>query len=279
MSNRASLSSKPLRLHRRISLLGASLCSLLALMACTPKERPITGAGGSGGAGSGGATVGPGGATPCETSDPACECSGGQVVARDLDGDLQGSNLCAAAPGADCDDGDDMFVKDECGGCNKAPAGKVGDVCGVCGTLQCQADMALLCAPPTPAPRQCTGTTVQVCTGETWMDETACAAPLPACNNGACVECIPGEFKCGAYKNTPVIIKCLGNSVWEPSWSISCTSVQSCHASTGTCAGLFHPRDLDFDVPRLLREAPGLPALPGRSTQDVLDLATGFAFG
>jgi hypothetical protein len=78
---------------------------------------------------------------------------------------------------------------------------------------------------------------------------------------------------------------CLSNDVWEQSWSVSCKSTQSCAASgsSAACIGaFFHVRDLDFEVPRLLREAPGFPTAPtapGLPTQDVLDLAMGFAFG
>lgn len=285
MLNRASLPTKPLCLRRRLSLLGASLCSLLALMACSPKERPITGAGGSGGAGGAtvSVTVGPGGAAPCETTDPDCECVGGQVVARDADGDLQGSKLCEAAAGADCDDSDAAFVKNECGGCVQAIGGKVGDACAVCGVLQCQGDSALECAAPTPAPRQCANNVVQVCTGAAWVTEKTCAGATPYCDVGTCVECVHGAFKCGKYGNDDIVIKCLSNDMWEPSWSLSCKPLQSCHSSNGTCVGmLFHPRDLDFEVPRLLRGAPGLPGAPtapGLPTRDVLDQALGFAFG
>src|SRR4051812_35521103 len=154
MTNRASLPDEPLRLRHRISLLGAALCSLLALLACSPKERAFTGEGGSGGAGSGGTpgtgggTTSVGGSSPCATVDPDCECVDGKVIARDVDGDKEGSRLCEAAPGIDCDDGDPAFVKNECGGCNKGIGGKVGDDCGTCGKLQCQGDSALQCATP-----------------------------------------------------------------------------------------------------------------------------------
>lgn len=300
MSNRASLPGAPLRLRRRISLLGASLCSLLALMACSPKQRSFTGAGGAGGSGgagtggmsagpggmgTGGATTGTGGAKPCETVDPDCECVADQVVARDVDGDLEGSNLCEAAPGNDCDDGDPAFVKNECGGCNKAIGGKVGDACGTCGKLQCQGDSALQCLAPTPTTRQCYGTKVQLCSpAGQWVDEKTCSGAAPACDSGTCVQCVHGTSKCGTVSGTPVLIKCLSNDMWEPSWSVSCKSTQSCSVSSSSAAckgALFHLRDIDFEVPRLLREIPGLPAAPapGLSTQEVLDRAMGFSFG
>jgi len=283
MSNRALVLDKPFRLRRRFSLLGSGLCSLLVLVACSPKARTYadgaggTGGGGSGGPGTGGVGTSTGGAKPCETSDPNCECVADQLVARDLDGDTQGTNLCAAAPGADCDDGDPTFVVNECGGCDKA-TGKVGDSCGVCGALQCVGD-AVKCGPPNPVTYQCSGNTVQSCGGDTWIDDKACSGAEATCYKGGCVVCAPGTFKCGTISGTPVVIKCLSNAVWENSWSISCTAVQSCHASTGKCVGLFHPRDLDFDIPALLRGAPGAPIAPGHSTQEVLDRALGFAFG
>lgn len=279
-----------------MSILGSTLCSLLALMACSPKERAFSGAGGSGGAGTGGTSVGggtgtgggttgAGGADPCETVDPDCQCVDGKVVARDVDGDKEGSRLCEAAPGIDCDDGDPAFVKNECGGCNKVIGGKVGDACGTCGKLQCQGDSALQCGAPTPTTRQCAavGQKVQVCspTGQ-WADEKTCAGSTPYCHGGACVQCVYGSSKCGTVSGTPVIIRCLSTDKWEPSWSTSCKSTGSCDVSSSSakCLGmLFHPRDVDFEIPRLLQGSPGAPAAPGLPTQDVLDRALGFAFG
>ena len=282
MSNRAPVQDKPLHFRRRVGLLGSGLCSLLVLVACSPKERtfPPEGAGGSGGAGIGGATSSSaGGAKPCETTDPNCECVDDKLVARDLDGDLEGSRLCAAAPGEDCDDGDPAFIKNECGGCNKVLGGKVGDACGACGVLQCSGDIALKCGPPTPVTRKCSGNITQVCGGDQWINDKTCTGAEPTCYEGYCGVCVPGTFKCGTISGTPVVIQCLSDSKWENSWSISCKSTQSCHASTGKCVSLFHPRDLDFDVPALLRGAPGVEAAPGLSTQEILDRATGFAFG
>lgn len=299
MSNRACPPNKPLRLHLRISFLGASLCSLLALMACAPKDRP-TGSGGSGGmgtgtgemaTGTGGATTGTtgatttgtGGANPCDNVDPDCECVGDVVVARDVDKDLEGSRLCEAAPGADCDDGDPAFVKNECGGCNKAIGGKVGNPCGTCGLFQCQGDSALQCLAPVPTTHQCVDSTVQVCSpGGNWTNEKTCSGATPFCVGGKCGECLPGTHKCAAGQgNDTLFIKCLSNGAWESSWT-SCYAPKYCPAnqSSSTCVGmLFHVRDLDFEVPRLLQAAPDSPALPGLPTRDVLDRAMGFAFG
>lgn len=283
-----TLPSRPFHFRRRISLLGSGLCSLLALVACAPKEHVFQGAGGSGGGGGGGTGTGgagggtgTGGAKPCETSDPNCECKDEEVVARDADGDLEGSALCVAAPGDDCDDADALFIKNVCGGCAKDLVGKVGDKCGACGALACVGKASLECDPPAPPPLQCAGNTIQVCNGAAWVDKMACSDITPACYQGACVQCVPGSFKCGTYKNLPVVIKCLPNAQWEPSWSVSCTSTQSCHSSTGKCVSLFHPRDLDFEVPALLKaqEVPDASDAPGLRTRDLLDLATGFAFG
>ena len=291
----------PLRLRHRLSILGSTLCSLLALMACSPKERAFVGSGGSGGSGgagtggmgtggmgTGGGTTGIGGTNPCATVDPDCECVDGNVVARDVDGDMEGTRLCEAAPGIDCDDGDPAFVKNECGGCNKVIGGKVGDKCGTCGALQCQGDSALQCAAPTPTTRQCSpsGQKVQLCspTGQ-WTDEKTCGASTPFCHGAACVQCVYGMSKCGKYGADSIIIRCLSNDKWEPSWSVSCKPAQSCDVSSSSakCLGiLFHPRDVDFEVPRLLQGAPGFPGVPttpGLSTQEVLDRAMGFAFG
>ena len=265
-------------------------------MACSPIERPA-GAGGSGGAGSsamstgpgtggattGATTTGAGGANPCGNVDPDCDCVEGVVVARDVDKDLEGTKLCEAAPGVDCDDGDAAFVKNECGGCNKVIGGKVGNPCNTCGVFQCQGDSALQCLAPMPTTHQCVDSTVQVCTpGGNWTNEKTCSGATPFCVAGACGECKPGTHKCAAGQgNDTLIIKCLPTGFWESSWT-SCYAPKYCPAdqSSSTCVGmLFHMRDLDFEVPRLLREAPGLPALPGLPTQDVLDMAMGFAFG
>jgi hypothetical protein len=289
----------PLRLRHRMSILGSTLCSLLALMACSPKERAFSGTGGTGGAGTGGmgtgtgggsvggGTTGVGGTNPCATVDPDCECVDGKVVARDVDGDKEGSRLCEAAPGIDCDDGDPAFVKNECDGCNKVIGGKVGDKCGTCGQLQCQGDSALQCGAPTPTTRRCsTDKQIQLCSpaGE-WVNEKSCSGALPACDGGACVQCVHGASKCGTAGGGAVIIRCLSTDSWEASWSTSCKPNQLCDysSSSAKCVGmLFHPRDRDFEIPRLLREAPGSSGpvtAPGLPTRDVLDMALGFAFG
>lgn len=273
MPNRTAVPDKP---FQRARLLGLGLCSLLVLVACTKEDRPFSEGSGAGAGGAGGS--GSGGAKPCETSDPDCECVGDQVVARDVDQDKEGTRLCEAAPGLDCNDGDGMFIQNECGGCNKDLGGKVGDPCQACGVFQCQGDSALQCAAPEPAPRRCMDSTTQVCAGGQWTNDVACGGALPACLNGACVACAPGTFRCDKVAGTDVVVKCLETGSWESSWT-SCSSTQVCSAASGTCAGLFHPRDMDFNVPPLLRGAPGAPAAPGLPTQDVLDLAVGIAFG
>ncbi|WP_437507773.1 hypothetical protein [Sorangium sp. So ce1099] len=304
MPSRAVIQEKPFHFHRSVHLVGSGFCSLLVLVACGQQERQFnngggadatgsggggsdaTGSGGGGsdatGSGGGGSdATGSGGGVSCETRDPDCECAGGKVVARDVDDDGEGTRLCEAAAGRDCDDGDGAFVVNECGGCNKSLGGKVGDPCGSCGVFQCLGDSALRCAAPEPPPRQCAGNTLQVCADGQWTTEIMCDGALPACFNGACTQCRPGTFKCGSVQGTPVVIKCLETGSWESSWT-SCSSDQTCNAESGTCVGMFHPRDIDFDVPLdvppLLRDAPGTPAAPGLPTRDVLDLAVGIAF-
>jgi hypothetical protein len=291
MSNRTAVQDTPFRFQRSVHLLGSGLCSLLVLAACSPMTRSFEDGGGGTGAGTGASSSGTGassssssGSVSCDNPDPECECVDGALVARDTDGDGQGSRLCEAAPGTDCDDGDAAFQQNACGGCNKNIGGVVGDPCGECGFFECQGDSAVQCATPTPPPMQCSGNTVQVCSGAQWVDDKTCSGATPACYMGACKECIPGSFKCGSitYPND-IIIKCLDTGSWESSWTASCYQPSECVEGQNTCAGLFfHPRDVDFDVPSP-HVAPGLPAPPGAPgpglpTRDVLDLAVGIAF-
>lgn len=401
MASQASVANRASG-RRRASILG-SACSLLVLVACSPETRPFGngGSGGTGGSGGSSSSSSSSSGTPCTTTDPDCECVDDKVVARDVDKDLHGSKLCEENPGDDCDDGDPAFFVNECGGCNKNLGGKVGDPCKDCGINECAGDSAIACITPSPAPRQCSGSTPQVCNQALWVDEVGCAAPTPACLNGACVSCAPGEqacssnvvmvcdaggqfveqticaaplpacldaacvqcnpgvkqcvsnavevctsqgtwagetlcsgstpvcfkgscvacntgdmrcsgtkiqtcntshqwvtlatcsgatpaclnatcvecnpgaHKCGTVSGGPVSIVCESTGSWSLSWT-SCAS--SCSTSTGLCTGSFHPRDLDFEVPKLLREPDGAPA-PGMRTRDFLDLATGISFG
>jgi hypothetical protein len=95
---------------------------------------------------------------------------------------------------------------------------------------------------------------------------------------GACTACLPGTFECGLNGTHAVIFVCDGTGNWPASYNIMCSSSYSCDATNGTCVhGLFHPRDLDFEVPALLRDVPEL-TLPGLRTRDVLDMAVGVAF-
>jgi hypothetical protein len=306
MNNVASPGLPGSRLGRAARVLGLGVCALLILGACGTKDREF-GEGGGGNVGTGGSIVtgGTGGtgtsgstssssstggtsgsttsssstsSTGCHTVDPDCECVNEVVVARDTDMDGHGSRLCEESPGDDCDDGDPNFVFNECGGCNKNLGGKVGDPCLQCGAFACMGDSALQCVTPTPAPKQCSGTKViQVCQNGMWVNQTTCTGALPACLNAKCVECKPGTHKCGTVVGTPVSISCLSTGSWESSWT-SCGSSSTCSSSTGMCVELFHPRDLDFNVPRLLRDELGAPP-PGMRTRDVLDLAVGIAFG
>jgi hypothetical protein len=195
--------------------IGLGVCGALLLVACPQKERQINqGGGGTSGstAGSGGTTQSSGtGGAPCTTTDPGCACVDGKVTAIDADGDGHGTLFCATAPGDDCDDTDQDFVADACGGCNKDLGAKPGDACNDCGTQTCQTDHTLACAGPSTPLRGCAGNVVQVCdaTGK-WQDETSCVAPTPACVAGACGSCTPGQQQC----NDAVVQQCDGTGKW-----------------------------------------------------------------
>jgi hypothetical protein len=89
---------------------------------------------------------------------------------------------------------------------------------------------------------------------------------------------------CGMNGTHPTIYQCDSTGTWPGTWFVSCSSTQWCDSVSGQCMGfLFHPRDRDFDVPRLLLDPmgappPGIPT-PGIRTRDVLDQAVGIAFG
>ncbi len=278
-----------------MSILGSTLCSLLALIACSPRSAPSRAQAAARAArASAAAAPAPAAAPPAQAapnparpSIPTASAWTARWSRATSTATREGSRLCEAAPGIDCDDGDAAFVKNECGGCNKVIGGKVGDACGTCGKLQCQGDSALQCAAPTPTTRRCsTDKQIQLCspTGE-WANEKTCSGALPACHGGACVQCVFGASKCGTAGGGAVIIRCLSTDSWEASWSTSCKPNQFCDfsSSSAKCVGmLFHPRDRDFEIPRLLREAPGSSetvTAPGLPTRDVLDMALGFAFG
>jgi hypothetical protein len=250
---------------------------------------------GSGGKGSGGS--GTGGAAPscAENTDPDCECVDGELVAKDVDGDGEGTRLCEAAPGLDCDDGDEDFVRNECGGCIKDLGGQVGDPCGDCGVLRCQGDSALVCRSPEPQPRRCSDhNTPQLCVNGTWVAQADCGGSLPVCLNGACVQCDPGppinpvslsgkrDHKCGSYHSDTVLYQCSDGGYWESTWKLSCyaSSHEICNAATASCvtAGLRHPRDKTFEVtPEMLK---GVEEKQwGRPVLDVFDSLLGSKFG
>jgi hypothetical protein len=216
------------------------------------------------------------------TSDPDCECVGGVVVARDRDEDGAGAQACEAAPGMDCDDLDQGFIRNACGGCTRPLGGMVGATCNQCGEYRCSGTEAVVCTTPSPPPRSCLNTTTpRVCVATNWQNQSACTGTLPRCLNGVCVECTPGTFRCEDYGSTDddLLYRCNPNGSW--SWLVSCygSSSEVCNAATGTCVlGMFHPRDASFEV---------IPALGfdpdeyrrGVPTGDVLDRVTGFRFG
>lgn len=252
----------------------------------------------SGGAPSTGGEPSSGGAPPCgDNSDPDCRCVEGSLLAKDVDEDGEGTRLCEAAPGLDCDDGDEDFIKNECGGCIKDLGGVLGDACGQCGELKCQGDSALVCRSPSPQPQRCTdANTPQLCIDGTWVVQSDCSGGAAVCLNGSCVQCNPGapantlagqearEYRCDTTSYAPddLVFRCSDGGYWESSWIASCyaSSAESCNAATGSCVtmGIPHPRDRNFEVvPALLKgiEDKGM----GRPVIDVFDSLLGSNFG
>lgn len=199
---------------------------------------------------------------PGPVEDPDCRCVGGAIVARDTDGDGQGTRLCEANPGIDCNDGNDAFIANACGGCESLP-GTVGAPCNQCGVYACSGT-ALACVPSVGAAGQrCLNeTTRQTCVGTGfWGNDTACPN---ACYQGNCEACIPGRFQCVDIGGGSTIVYQCGNVGSSSSTSIgwgsydSCLPGETCNEANGTCTGhLLLPRDETFDVAP--RERDGLP--------------------
>jgi hypothetical protein len=327
----------PTQGSRRKLLARTALCSTFLLLQCTKPDRdydailpgsggrkgeggeggePLAGDTGAGGAPAGGRSTGglggdtdlggagasaggaSGGAPPCgDNSDPDCRCVEGSLVAKDIDGDGEGTRLCEAAPGLDCDDGDDAFVKNDCGGCIKDLGGSLDDACGQCGVLKCQGDSALVCRSPSPQPQRCTdANTPQLCVDGNWVVQSDCTGGTPVCLNGSCVQCNPGapintlvgqearEYRCDTTSYAPddVVYRCSDGGAWETSWILSCyaSSAEACDATTGSCvtAGIPHPRDTSFEVvPALLKGV--YEKQMGRPVLEVFDSLLGSKFG
>jgi hypothetical protein len=240
--------------------------------------------GGDGGAGGLAGSSGSPDAGDCSTSDPDCECVDGVVVAVDKDGDGSGSRFCEEAPGEDCDDDDEFYQHNACGGCTELPYA-LGAVCLQCGIYACNGEDALQCVAPEPAPRRClNASTPEQCVNGYWVMQTQCSGVTPVCvNQGDCGECVPGTYKCDSVFNDTVVVACEANGFWQSSWLFSCyaSSGQTCDATTGTCKyGMMPlPRDATFEVPPALERFFDPSADEGRPTRDVLDLASGFRFG
>jgi hypothetical protein len=201
--------------------------------------------------------------------DPDCQCQEGAIAARDTDGDGQGTRLCEANPGRDCNDGDNSFITDVCGGCETSlPA--VGGGCNECGVYSC-VGTALACVPNPATPTQClSSTTRQSCINDGfWGSNVGCAH---GCYARVCAPCTPGTFMCTGAS----LYKCLesastGIVSWN-SWESCSSSTPVCNATLGQCTGsLLLPRDETFDVVPLLR-----PSLPWH---DILNTASDSDYG
>ncbi|MEZ4373400.1 MAG: hypothetical protein R3B07_21435 [Polyangiaceae bacterium] len=239
----------------------------------------VAGSAGSGGTSGTGGTGGSGG-NPCGNTDPDCECSGTQIVAKDGDNDQHGSKDCNANPGDDCDDNDTNFVKNACGGCMKNLGGMPGGNCNDCGVFQCSGMDALQCVSPNPAPKRCgNATTPETCVGGSWIASAQCTGSTPACYQGGCKECVPGTFKCeNAGNGVTAVVSCLANGTWSTSHAAYCSASAGyvCNAAQGKCVPISANdlRDVGFKIPKSLgvnAEAIGR----GIPTQEVLDLAVG----
>jgi hypothetical protein len=192
---------------------------------------------------------------PGPVEDPDCRCEDAQIVARDTDGDGQGTRLCEANPGPDCNDGDETFVANECGGCEPLP-GTVGALCNECGVYACNGS-ALAC---TSQGAGCLDSNTRgTCVGTGfWVDETDCTGGANFCYQGSCEVCARGTFQCVDLGGGSTQVQVCG---WTSSGSIGWTSYASCvpgevcNPANGTCTGyLLWQRDSTFDVvPRLER--------------------------
>ena len=192
---------------------------------------------------------------PGPVEDPDCRCVDGLITARDTDGDGQGTRLCEANPGTDCNDGDDAFVTNACGGCESLP-GTVGAACNECGVYACSGT-ALACVPSTgSAGQQCLNTTVrQTCIGTGfWGGNVTCAN---VCYQGNCELCTPGTFQCVDIGGGSTQVQICGNVGGSSSSSTtigwgsydSCLPGETCNPANGACTGqLLLPRDETFDV-------------------------------
>jgi len=215
------------------------------------------------------------GAKPGPVEDPDCRCEAGLIVARDTDGDGQGTRLCEFRAGTDCNDGDSGFVTNACGGC-EALNGTVGGNCGQCGVYACNGNNGLECVPRTGADGQrCTGpNTRQTCVGSGfWQDE----APCPnVCYEGSCQLCTPGTFQCVDLGGGSTQVQICGtDSSSMITWGsyASCVPGETCNPANGACTGsLMWPRDHDFDVAPLLERG-------GLRWHDVLDRASDADYG
>jgi hypothetical protein len=191
---------------------------------------------------------------PGPVEDPDCRCQDALLVSRDIDQDGQGTRLCEANPGIDCNDGDETFVANECGGCEPLP-GAVGAPCNQCGAYACNG-AAMVCAPQGAACLDPDTRATCVGTGF-WADETDCTGLTAVCYQGSCQVCTPGTFQCVDIGGGSTQVQVCGStSLGSIGWTSygSCVLGETCNPSDGTCTTgyLLWPRDSDFDVVPLL---------------------------
>jgi hypothetical protein len=191
--------------------------------------------------------------------DPDCRCSSGLVVARDTDGDGAGTRLCEFNPGIDCNDGDNSYTTNECGGCAELPAA-VGAGCNECGVYSC-IGTALACVPNPATPTQClTSVTRQSCINDGFWGSNR------SCDNGCyyndCAVCTPGTFRCTFNAAGDGIEACFDSVSYGINWwpaSSGCGgATPRCNPVDGSCHSyLLLPRDRTLDLVPSQRE--GLP--------------------
>jgi hypothetical protein len=178
-----------------------------------------------------------------DTANCLCTLVGGVCAVRGKDGDTDGvkTRLCAPDPGLDCDDTDGTITFNACTGCSTL-AGGPGTTCGSCGgsTWACSGTESVVCSTPSPAPTQCSGTVIEVCTAGAWTTQTSCTGTTPICVVDAgtpkCAACsVVGETRCPTVGGATLQTCAADRMTWT---TTSCAAGNACYlvSTVATCA-------------------------------------------